>query len=103
MSYTVQPPCECGLRYFDKTSVSLEVGLAENRKNIEEGKINISKLAEHVWDDQCKIIEPSFMAVNDNCVSQPSKDVSRFWIRLLKEYNPGSVTRIDVYNSQFIV
>ena len=32
------------------------VCLAEHRKNIKEGKTNISKLAEHIWDEQYKIL-----------------------------------------------
>ena len=48
--------CEYGLRCFSETSRPLEVHLAEHRINIKEGKTNISKLAEHVWDEQHKIL-----------------------------------------------
>lgn len=48
--------CESGLQYFSKTSRPLEVRLAEHMKNIKEGKTDIYKLAEHVWDEQHKIL-----------------------------------------------
>ena len=33
-----------------------------------------------------KIIEAYFMAMNDNYISRPNKDMSRIWIRYIKEY-----------------
>ena len=97
-------PCECGVKYFGETSRPLGVRVAEHKKNVKEGKTHISKLAEHVWDTQHKvlwdnvniigresnntkrkIVEASFMAVNEDCISQPSKDMSTIWFRKLRD------------------
>lgn len=98
-------PCECGAVYLGETGRPLGVRVGEHKKNVKEGKTFSSKLAEHVWDQQHKVLwddvkivgretgivkrkikEASFMAINDNCISQASKEIPLIWIRNIKKF-----------------
>jgi hypothetical protein len=88
-------PCECGRSYTGETSRPLAVWLREHRHNLEEGLLEKSKLAQHVYEenhrvfwDEARILEiesnsrhriykeSAHMVWLKNAVSQPSLDLS---------------------------
>jgi predicted GIY-YIG superfamily endonuclease len=44
-------PCECGRRYIGETGRPLAVRIREHRHNLKEGLLDISKLAQHAYEE----------------------------------------------------
>jgi hypothetical protein len=94
--------CECGRGYFGETGRPLSVRLREHGHNLKEGHLEISKLAQHAFEDghrvdwnearileiECnsryrKYKELAHMACLINQISQPSLDISPIWIPIV--------------------
>jgi hypothetical protein len=80
------------------------VRLRENRQNFKEGLIEKSKLAQHAYEEDHKVMwdearvlevesnsryrkykESAHMACSTNPISQPSLDISPIWIPLISD------------------
>lgn len=74
-------------------------------KNVKEGKTNVSRLADHAWDKQHKvlwdkvdivarevnwnkrkIVEAAYILENEGCLSQESKDIPGVWHRNIRKF-----------------
>jgi hypothetical protein len=44
-------PCECGRNYIGETGRPLTVRLREHRHNLQQGLLEISKLAQHAYEE----------------------------------------------------
>jgi hypothetical protein len=105
-------PCECGRSYIGETGRPLAVRLREHRHNLEQGRLEKSKLAQHAyeeghrigWDDarvleiesnsRCrKYKELAHMACLINPISQPNLDISPIWILLISNEVSNSQRR----------
>ena len=106
-------PCECGNEYIGETGRPLKVRVKEHQKKVEKKQYYSSKLAEHVKDNKHKIkwenttvlarennwkyrkIEEAIeMSMRENIISQPSFEIDKMWIPILKqerERNSGGV------------
>lgn len=99
-------PCECGKVYLGETCRSLRVRLYEHKKNVKRGSNTAgSKLAEHVWEEQHRILwdqvgivasegkmfgrrfkESVFILLNNDCISQVSMEVPGIWAWTVRRY-----------------
>jgi hypothetical protein len=103
-------PCECGRSCIGETGRPLAVRHREHRRNLQQGRLEKSKLAQHTyeeghrvcWDDSRileiesnsryrKYKELALMACSTNPISRPSLDISPIWIPLINN---------EVFNSQ---
>jgi hypothetical protein len=105
-------PCECGRRCIDETGRLLAVQLREYRHNLQHGRLEKLKLAQHAyeeghsvgWDDdrileiesnsryrKCK--ESAHVACLTILISQPSLDISAISIPLISKEVSNSERR----------
>jgi predicted GIY-YIG superfamily endonuclease len=101
-------PCECGRSYIGETGRPLAVRLREHRHNLKEGLLEKSKLVQHAYEEDHKVMwdqarvlevesnsrfrkykESAHIACSTNPISQPSLDISPIWIPL----NTDEVTK----------
>jgi hypothetical protein len=97
-------PCECGRSYIGETGRPLAVWLREHKHNFKEGLLEKSKLAQHAYEEEHKVMwdearvlevesnsryrkdkESAHMACSVNPISQPSSDISPIWIPLISD------------------
>jgi hypothetical protein len=91
-------------RYIGETSRPLGVRIKEHKHNVKQGLPEKSKLAQHEYEEsQCikwdeakaiqkepntiyrKYKESAHMAYLENMISQPSLEMSPFWLPIIKE------------------
>jgi hypothetical protein len=101
---SVYSVCECGRSYIGETGRPLAVRLREHKHNFKEGLIEKSKLAQHAYEEDHKVMwdearvlevesnsryrkykESAHMACSTNPISQPSLDISPIWIPLISD------------------
>ena len=97
-------PCQCGNVYIGETGRPLSVRLKEHQRNIRQGEIEKSRLAEHVWAEshnilwdksqpiareqnaiKRKIKESAFICSNRNVISQQSIELKNIWLPVIKK------------------
>jgi hypothetical protein len=97
-------PCECGRSYIGETGRSLAVWLREQKHNLKEGLLEKSKLVQHAYEEDHKVMwdqarvlevesysrfkkykESAHMACSTKPISQPSLDISPIWIPLISD------------------
>jgi hypothetical protein len=91
-------PCDCGRCYIGETSRALEVRIKEHKYNLSQVLLEISKLAQHAYEEGHKIswkeakllqIEPNtayrkckesaHVSLVNHPISQSNLDISPFW------------------------
>lgn len=91
-------PCDCGRYYIGETSRPLEVRIKEHKYNMTQGLLEKSKLAQHAYEEDHKILwneakvlqiehnttyrkykESAHMSLLDHPISQPSVEISPIW------------------------
>ena len=98
-------PCECGKYYIGETSRPLNVRIKEHQNLIKKYQIEKSKIAEHAWNNNHKILwnntkilskesistrrkikETAYILLNkDECVSSFSVELDNTWLSILKD------------------
>lgn len=98
-------PCECGKYYIGETSRPLNVRIKEHQYLIKTFQIEKSKIAEHAWNNNHKILwnntktiskepkstrrkikETAYILLNrDKCISDFSIDLNNTWLSTLRK------------------
>jgi hypothetical protein len=105
-------PRECGRSYIEGTDKPLAARLREHKQNHKEGLLEISKLAQHAFEedhrvdwDEARILEiernnryrkykeSAHLACSTTPISQPSLDISPIWIPLISSEVTNSQRR----------